>query len=121
MPLQQRGLHPASRRIRTVHSCLDVHLSVHDSIAVVTLHGAVDLSSAPLLSDTVIRAAESDATELRIDVTCLRFIDSSGLAVLEEAGRRFDTVVINGASGLVLRVLDAAAASPPLSTDGRRP
>jgi len=104
-----------------VQPSLDIDLVQRGSTATVSLRGAADLFTAPVLRDRIVEAAASGATRLDVDLTGLRFIDSSGLAVLVEAHRTFvGAVSAWGASGLVLRVLEVAATAPPLSADDRR-
>ena len=93
----------------------------HGRTAVLALRGAVDLFSAPLLAETIHTAVAEGATELELDLGDLRFIDSSGLGVLIEAHNTLGgAVTLRGASGLVLRVLEAAATAPALSAEDRR-
>lgn len=103
-----------------MHSPLDVELVWHDRTAVIAPRGAVDLSSAPLLAARVAAAAAGGAIELDVDLSGLRFIDSSGLGVLLAAHRTFGGAVsLRGASGLVRRVLETAATAPALNAEDR--
>jgi anti-anti-sigma factor len=99
---------------------LDIDLTWRGRTAVLTLGGAVDLYTAHLLEGRVVEAAADGATDLHVDLTGLRFIDSSGLGALIEAHHRLPgRVSVSGASGLVLRVLEAAATAPALNAEGR--
>jgi len=100
---------------------LDLDLTRRGRTAVITLRGAADLYGAPLLAEQIEEAAAAGAATLEVDLSALRFIDSSGLGVLLDAHRTFDgAVVLRGASGLVRRVLETAAAAPALNAQDRR-
>ena len=54
-----------------------------------TLSGNLDLENVESLAAEITRMEESGAMETVIDLSELEFIDSSGMAALAEAGRRF--------------------------------
>lgn len=76
----------------------------------VDLHGAIDLETAPELSDELEELAKQGAKLVIVDLTDVEFLDSSGLRALvhgarmvEEGGGR---LLVEGASGAVERVLE---------------
>lgn len=100
---------------------LDVDLIRRGATATLTLRGTADVFTCPVLRDRISEVAADGATRLELDLTGLRFIDSSGLGVLADAHRTFvGAVTARGASGLVLRVLQVAATAPALSAHDRR-
>ncbi len=98
-----------------------LHVGAHphgDGSTLLTLNGSLDGATADQVRAAVRQAAGAGADEVVIDLTDLRFIDSSGLAALLEA----DRVLPRGASlvgshGVVRRVLQVAALEPPLRDD----
>lgn len=99
---------------------LDVGLTWRGRTAVIALEGAVDLFTSHLLAECISNAAAEGATDIHIDLSALRFIDSSGLRVLVDARRTLaGTVWASGGTGLVLRVLEVAAAAPALNAEDR--
>ena len=65
----------------------------------VSLSGELDLATADKADEAIRQAEESDAREIVVDLTELRFLDSTGLSVLlgaytrnREAGRRLTFV-----------------------------
>jgi anti-sigma B factor antagonist len=104
-----------------VHPPLDVELAWQGRTAVIALGGAIDLYGAPLLAERIEEVEAAGAAALEVDLSALRFIDSSGLRILLDAHRTFGgNVSLQGASGLVLRVLEAAATAPALNAEDRR-
>jgi len=83
--------------------------------AVLTLRGSLDAASADEVAAAVRGLASGGARSLVIDLTELRFIDSSGLAALLEADQLVpDGASLVGSRGVVRRVLQVAALEPPL-------
>lgn len=77
----------------------------------VHLNGEMDLSSAPVLQAALERAAgDTDGRSLLVDLTKLAFIDIAGYDALIRGTERLrsdgGTLVLRGATGGVLRVLD---------------
>ena len=77
----------AGMRVQRRPVALDVHHADHLLGAVLTLDGELDLVTAPLLQKQLDRAKRSKGTVV-IDLSGLRFIDSSGLSVLVQAERQ---------------------------------
>jgi anti-anti-sigma factor len=57
---------------------------------VLVLHGEIDLRSAPALRGRLLRAAQSDAEAIVVDLGNTTFIDSSGLNILFSIRRRLE-------------------------------
>jgi anti-anti-sigma factor len=89
---------------------------------VVRLTGETDLSTAPLLTDALVRAAARGTRAVIVDVSSVRFWDCSGLHVLADltaglrtAGRQCRIV---GAGPATRRLIGMANFSAALELDG---
>lgn len=78
-----------------------------DDVHVVSLHGQLDLANADRVRDALVGIAGSTVV---VDLTDLKFLDSSGIAALVsarsqimDAGHGFE---LRGARGIVRRVLE---------------
>jgi anti-anti-sigma factor len=94
---------------------LTVRTAQDRSTFLITLSGDLDLSNAAKLEYVLREAARSDATETVVDLTHLKFIDSTGLQLLiladrnaQAAGRRFQLLP---GSEMVQRVFDVCGLS----------
>jgi anti-sigma B factor antagonist len=67
---------------------------VQGPIAVLRLHGELDVSTAPALRDTVVQLISEGRTAIQFDCADLGFIDSTGLGVL--IGARARCMAANG-------------------------
>jgi anti-anti-sigma factor len=78
--------------------------------ATVALAGELDVNSAPLVGEELGRLAEDDVSSVIVDVSRLTFVDSTGLRVILAGRERLQTIgatlVLDGASGVVERVLE---------------
>jgi anti-sigma B factor antagonist len=54
----------------------------------IAVEGELDIASAPDLDAALQRAEDSDAVQIILDLSMIRFIDSTGLGALLVAGRR---------------------------------
>ena len=77
-----------------------------DDVQVVSLHGQLDLANADRVRDALVAAT---GPRVVVDLSDLRFLDSSGIAALlsarsqiTQSGRAFE---LRGAHGVVRRVL----------------
>jgi anti-anti-sigma factor len=77
-----------------------------------SLHGEVDLATAPQLRSDLERALDAEGAHLLVDCTGLRFIDSAGIAVLlatnaklEAAGRHMLILNVEGGPRLAFEAL----------------
>ena len=89
--------------------------------AVVRVQGEVDLYTAPQLWETLDAAIAGTPHELVIDLSDVRFLDSSGLSVLLRAHKRLrpidGTVVIRGAADQVFMTLDVTKLTSVLAVE----
>ena len=73
--------------------------------------GELDIATAPLLRETLLRALDRDnVPDLLVDLSGVTFVDSSGLAVLLMAARRWAaegrSFVVHEPSRAVSRIID---------------
>ena len=99
---------------------IDTHRS--DGVVRVVVRGELDLSTAPEL-DAALVAPEIAGTPVRLDLSEMGFMDSSGLAVLIGARRRAQEegldLTVSGPNEHVRRLLDlTGTASYILGPDG---
>ena len=77
--------------------------------AFIQLEGDLDVTSASAVYAALDEAHQQGATEIRVDVSRVGFVDSAGLSPLlrwlSEARQRGDVFSVEGARGLVKRVL----------------
>jgi anti-sigma B factor antagonist len=59
-----------------------------DGATVVALDGEFDLATAPQVRDAVLGAVGGNGERVAVDMTACTFIDSTGLRILVEAGRK---------------------------------
>jgi anti-anti-sigma factor len=83
--------------------------STQDGGTVVSVHGELDLATAPRLEETL--TARAPGTRLVIDLSGCTFLDSSGVRVLALAantvageGGRLELVVVDSSIGRVLEI-----------------
>jgi anti-anti-sigma factor len=76
--------------------------------AVVRLSGDLDLAGADQARAVVDEAVATGPARLTFDVTELRFMDSSGIAVLIAAAQKVDSVVLRNPSPVIQRLLTLA-------------
>ena len=83
--------------------------SRHDVVRV-SLHGELDLASAPILERDIASVESNGAKVVMLDLRELRFIDSTGLSTLLDAKRRADTnghrLVVIGAPPAAQRLFE---------------
>lgn len=79
-----------------------VEVHSEDGRCILTLHGELDLVSAPELDEVLVRLRDEDVA---VDLEDLTFLDSSGLAVLLQATER-RTLELRRPSPIILRVLE---------------
>lgn len=92
-----------------------------DGRAVLNVSGELDVTTAPALADCVERMLGEGRSHITIDLENLRFLDSQGLNVLvvayKHAHERDGEVVVRGAQGSVLKVLDICGLTKVLAVD----
>jgi anti-anti-sigma factor len=99
---------------------LSVSTEQRDATATVTLSGELDLSSQDLVDRSIDRAVGTvGVRQVVVDLSGLRFIDSSGIAVLLKGRRRADEAEVgyrvNAAEGIVREVLSLTGVLEHLS------
>lgn len=70
---------------------LRLETTERDGVAVLAVHGEVDLSSAPRLRQELVELASSDCDHAVVDLEGVEFLDSTGLGVLVSGLKRFRT------------------------------
>jgi anti-sigma B factor antagonist len=75
---------------------------------VVRLAGEVDISNAAEVGSTLQRLVGDSATQIVVDVSELRFIDSSGLAALLRVAASVDRFELRRPTAVVARVVEVA-------------
>jgi anti-sigma B factor antagonist len=71
---------------------LRMELSEVDGIPVISVHGEVDVSTAPRLRQQLIEVATSGSSLVIVDLEPVEFLDSTGLGVLVSGLKRFRTL-----------------------------
>jgi anti-sigma B factor antagonist len=93
----------SSRGDQYARACVQSHFRVdvrnNGRTSVITVSGELDLASSAALEEELVRAAESNAEQVIVDLRELEFMDSTGLSTLVkahqravEAGQRFGVV-----------------------------
>ena len=85
--------------------------TLNDGVALLHAHGDMDLATAQAVRDAVCDALDEGAREVVVDLSGLRFLDSTGLSVLLHAAR---DVARRGAS---LRTIAPAGSEARLVMD----
>ena len=67
---------------------LSLAVAYDHSLFVVELYGDLDLASARPLMEVIARAEETSAVTILVDLSGLRFLDSSGISLLMDECRR---------------------------------
>lgn len=79
---------------------------------VITVAGELDLATSPTLQQACTAATERKPETLRIDMTGVTFLDSTGISVLVQTHKQLDaqggTLVLYGLRDQTRRVLDVA-------------
>lgn len=83
---------------------------------VVSVSGELDLSSAPILRDALEPVIALGPDQVIIDLSDLRFVDSTGLAVLLEAQARVD-LRLRDSSLAVQRIIEATGLAGTLRSE----
>lgn len=88
------------------------HLVALPDRTVVCLHGEIDIGTVPTLAAALEAGRRTPAASIVVDLSRVRFMDSSGLDVLVDERRRLAeagrTLVIQSASRPVRRLLELA-------------
>jgi anti-anti-sigma factor len=93
-------------------------------VQVLTVHGELDLSTAPELREPLERAIEGDQRSILIDLTNCGFIDSTGVALIVEAWHRLEReqghLALCCPSSQVRRVLEITGIDSSISLHSER-
>ncbi len=85
---------------------------LHDAEAlVVVLTGELDISDADAVRDALAPSLAGRVPRLVFDLAGLRFMDSSGIALMLWAARQCDDIVLRGGSPMARRVIEATGLS----------
>ncbi len=74
--LRRTGFHVAGERL--------------GQTVVLHLHGELDMATTPVLDQALTSVLSDGAAELVVDLSCLRFMDSTGISMLLSAAQRSD-------------------------------
>lgn len=87
-------------------------IDIDDGHVRLVVEGEIDLATAALLTDAVERARDAGASDVELDLSHVRFIDSSGVGAIILGHRAMAAVggrlVIGDRSSIVARVLDVS-------------
>ena len=78
-----------------------------DGSTVVTVRGDLDIAGADRLNDAVAPLIEADGRRLVVDVSSLRFADSSAIALWVRWASIVDELQLRGASPLLRRLISS--------------
>ena len=70
---------------------LRLEVSEQDGVAILAVHGEVDVSTAPRLRQQLVETASSGQDKVVVDLDGVDFLDSTGLGVLVSGLKRFRT------------------------------
>jgi anti-anti-sigma factor len=100
---------------------LSIATRVDEGVARVQLAGELDVNTAPLVADQLTRLVAEGVTSVVVDVANLTFVDSTGLRAIlagrEKLQAEGASLVLEGASGVVERVLDMTGLRGLLASD----
>jgi anti-anti-sigma factor len=82
--------------------------------AIMRLRGELDLSNVSTVRDAVTALLATAPEHLTFDLAALRFMDSSGLAVLLQAAQKVPSVTLRNPSDIIKRVLETTGLSEVL-------
>ena len=78
---------------------------------VVKLVGEIDVSNADLVQGAIDRSIEDQRQQVAFDLSDLRFMDSSGLAVLLRVAKRVAVVELRNPAPIVRRIIQITGVS----------
>ena len=101
---------------------LKVEKTVQEDVHTVAVHGEVDLYSSPKLREAVLSASLAATHSVRVDLSAVTYMDSSGVATLVEALRacngRSIPFVLQAPSHAVMKVLQLSRLDAVFSIEG---
>ena len=94
-------------------------VSDEDGVVTFRVSGQLDVSSENVLREALQRAIKRGPTKIVLDVSELKFMDSSGLAVLLVAAREVPTLELHNPTNIIRRLITIAglAESLPMRPD----
>ncbi len=105
----------------TTEGPLEVDVSSHDDEVVLVLRGELDPHTAPALREQIDEATLDSTRTLVLDVSGLRFIDSSGLRVIIGAHKdmtaRSGRLVLRAPTDTTRRLLDITGLADHIAVD----
>src|SRR5207253_3152991 len=104
---------PGRRRSAAVFA-IDHH-QVDERTAVVAVEGDLDLASAPMLKRVLVERLKAGSTRLVVDLTGVRFLDSTALGVLVGVNRKLESdgrLALAGVPSPVRRVIEVSGVAP---------
>jgi len=88
----------------------DLDVTEDDEFTLVRVAGEVDLATSPQLREALERAISDGVPLVRLDMTGVTFLDSSGISVLVDAQQRLHDIparlVLHGVGDRIKRVLE---------------
>ena len=101
------------------------HATRVNGTAVVKVTGEIDLYTAPRLWEALDAAIAETPNELVIDLSSVKFVDSTGLSVLVRAHKRLKpisgAVVVRGATDQVFKTLDLTKLTKVITVEASPP
>jgi anti-anti-sigma factor len=115
---------PIARSIKQPHAYpngLAIQRHEHGTVVRITIHGELDLATAPHLRDSYARERAGDSGLIVLDLSGVTFIDSSGLHALLDAHEQFNGRLRIIASEPCLRMATIAGIADRLPLVGSEP
>jgi anti-sigma B factor antagonist len=102
---------------------LTVRFSPERPVPVLHVSGELDIGSSAVLREHLLSLlTDEDVTDVTLDLSGVTFLDSSGLAVLLMAARRWDAgghrLAVREPSAVVLRIIDLTGVRQAFSIEG---
>ena len=82
-----------------------------DDVLIVQIEGEIDIVSLAALQIEIDQVLDQSASSARIDMTNLRFMDSSGIAVLLRFAERFGPLEIINPSRIIRQIIEVIGIS----------
>jgi anti-sigma B factor antagonist len=106
--------------MQTTNASFWFKASEHGNVVVAS--GEIDVTTAPQLGESIAQFCEGDVV---VDITNVDFVDSSGLHVFVAAhrllARRGSRLIVRGASGMTMCLMEITGLDEVLSFDGENP
>jgi anti-sigma B factor antagonist len=103
---------------------LEVEVRLSDGRAVLDLYGDVDAYTGPSLSGYLDAAVNENAGDVHLNLSKVKFVDSSGIAVFVAAAKRLrdrgNDLVVEATPPNVAKVLEMTGVTKLIRLDARR-